>query len=234
MSVFKFKQFEVIQQNSAAKIGTDGVLHGAWAKIPPNAQRALDIGSGTGLIALMLAQRFDFLQITAVEKDEISFKEAGLNFRNSPWHERLMVIHSEIEKFTTEEKFDLIVSNPPFFNENTFAPSERRNNARNAISLSSELLISKTAELLSDTGYFSVIIPFEQEENFCFMAIRKGLFPFQILQVQGTKQSPFKRSLIAFGRSRQLIETKKMFIEKERHLYSDDYKRLTQDFYLNM
>lgn len=233
-AIFRFKQFSIQQQKSAAKVGTDSVLIGSWSPIPALCKSVLDVGTGTGVIALMIAQRTDFAKITAIEKDKEAFVEAQLNFKNSFWSTRLFANNISFEKFNTEQKFDLIISNPPFYRENYDASNPRRFNARNMESLSFGSLISKSSQFLSKNGIFSVIIPYKEKEIFLELAAENDLFPCKILNVRGNPNAPFKRILIAFQKTFQKIEIQNLTIENQRHQYTDEYTLLTRDFYLKM
>lgn len=234
MSEFKFKQFKVSQAKTAAKVGTDAVLLGAWTPHSPQIKNILDVGTGTGVISLMLAQRTQSAEITAIEIDADAFMESLTNFEQSPWASRIQCLNTDFRSFEADSTFDLIVSNPPFYTEKTLAPTHQRSIARNVIGLSFKDLIEKVNYFLNSTGVFSVIIPFTEVADFCEIARQNKLFPFRITHVRGHAKSPIKRSLLAF--SRQNIEPiiTELQIEIERHQYTADYKELTRDFYLKM
>ncbi|WLD23074.1 methyltransferase [Flavobacterium dauae] len=236
--MFQFKQFTINQDRCAMKVGTDGVLLGAWTPLYNNPYRILDIGSGTGLIALMLVQRSFAEQIDAVEIDEEAFTQCVENFENSPWADRLYCYNASLEDFTEEffeeTTYDLIVSNPPFYSENYSSGDEKRDQARFTESLPFEQLIACTEGLLSENGILSVIIPYKEEANFIKLAAEYGLYPFKICRVQGTPESEIKRSMLAFTRIPAEIDLKKLIIETQRHQYTNEYIDLTKDFYLKM
>ena len=237
MSKFQFKQFYVEQDRTAMKIGTDGVLLGAWTPIGNNPFSILDIGTGTGIIALMLAQRSAVEQIDALEIDEDAYEQATDNFENSPWNDRLFCFHAGIDEFVEEpeDEYDLIVSNPPFFSENYKSNNEQRDLARFQDAMPFEDLIEAAALLLSENGIFAVIIPFKEESTFLALAKEQELFPFKITRVKGTPTSEIKRSLLAFSRiisANFLID--ELIIETARHIYTPEYIALTKDFYLKM
>ena len=203
MSKFQFKQFSLEQDRCAMKIGTDGVLLGAWAPIENNPFSILDIGTGTGIIALMLAQRSHAEQIDALEIDEDAYEQAVDNFENSPWSDRLFCFHAGVDEFVEEpeDEYDLIVSNPPFYTEDYKTENPQRDLARFADALPFEDLIEAAALLLSENGIFSVIIPFKEEENFVAIAKEYELHPIKITRVKGNPTSEIKRSLLAFSRN---------------------------------
>lgn len=219
------------------KVGTDGVLLGAWAAIGHNPYSILDIGTGTGLIALMLAQRSSAEQIDALEIDGNAFEQAVENFEESPWNDRLFCFHASLDEFMDDledEEYDLIVSNPPFYSENVSSGNESRDKARQNQSLPFEDLVEASAVLLSETGILCVIIPFKEEQKFIGLAAVEGLFPIKITRVKGTPESEIKRSLLAFSRQKSEVGIDTFAIENARHDYTCEYKNLTQDFYLKM
>ena len=233
MSAFKFKQFEIAQDKCAMKVGTDGVLLGALTDCK-KATNILDIGCGTGLISLMLAQRNDAAVITGIEIEENAFLQSQGNFNNSKWSKRLSIIHTSLQDFSSETKFDLIVSNPPFFTDSTQANNQYRKLARSTNSLNFKELISKSKILLSENGIFSVIIPFPRKEEFINIALENKLFLSRICNVKGTANSPVKRILMEFNNSQDTILEENLVIEKERNNYTDKYIDLCKDFYLKM
>ena len=237
MSKFQFKQFSVEQDRCAMKIGTDGVLLGAWTPLENNPFSILDIGTGTGIIALMLAQRSSAEQIDALEIDEEAYEQAVDNFENSPWSDRLFCFHAGLDEFVEEpeEEYDLIVSNPPFYTEDYKTENEQRDLARFADAMPFEDLIEAAALLLSENGIFSVIIPFKEEEKFIALSNEYELYPIKITRVKGTPTSEIKRSLLAFVRDENAtFLTNELIIETARHIYTPEYIELTKDFYLKM
>ncbi len=156
---FQFKQFAVAQEHCAMKVGTDGVLLGAWAKAPLEVQTILDIGTGSGLIAMQLAQRFAEAKVWAIDIDAGAYKQACENFQNSPFADRLCVEHTALQDFQTEQKFDCIVSNPPFFTDGILPNNEMRKLARHTTNFSFELFFEKAFSLLNEQGLLSIIVP---------------------------------------------------------------------------
>lgn len=246
--MFEFKQFSIIQERSAMKVGTDGVLLGAWAPLINNPYNILDIGAGTGLISLMLAQRSHAEQIDAIEIEENAYEECVDNFENSSWGDRLFCYHAGLDEFVEElqemdeetnevemlEQYDVIVSNPPFYTEDYKTSDEARDLARFADALPFEDLVEAAYLLLSENGIFSVIIPYTAEENFIALAKQSLLFPLKITRVKGTPNSEIKRSLLAFTRIEQTPIIDELVIETARHQYTPEYIELTKEFYLKM
>ncbi|MFV8353254.1 tRNA1(Val) (adenine(37)-N6)-methyltransferase [Flavobacterium sp. XS2P14] len=237
MSKFQFKQFSVEQDRCAMKIGTDGVLLGAWTPNENNPFSILDIGTGTGVIGLMLAQRSNAQQIDALEIDEDAYEQAVDNFENSPWSDRLFCFHAGLDEFVEEpeDEYDLIVSNPPFYTEDYKTDNEQRDLARFQDSMPFEELIEAADLLMSEHGIFSVIIPFKEEENFLALAAAYELYPIKITRVKGTPTTEIKRSLLAFSRKETTVfPIDELIIETARHVYTPEYINLTREFYLKM
>ena len=235
--MFKFKQFFVEQDRTAMKIGTDGVLLGAWTPIEDNPFSILDIGTGTGIIALMLAQRSSAQQIDALEIDEEAYEEATDNFENSPWNDRLFCFHAGLDEFVEEpeEEYDVIVCNPPFYSEDYKSENKQRDLARFQDAMPFENLIEAAALLLSENGILSVIVPFKEETTFMALAKKQELFPLKITRIKGTPTSETKRSLLAFSRNEIAnFPQDELIIETSRHIYTPEYIELTKDFYLKM
>ena len=237
MFTFNFKQFSIEQNRCAMKIGTDGVLLGAWAPIEHIPNQILDIGSGTGIIALMLAQRSNAQQIDALEIEENAYEQATDNFENSPWNDRLFCFHAGLDEFMEEpeDEYDLIVSNPPFYTEDYKSKDEQRDLARFQDALPFEDLIEAADLLLSENGILAVIIPFKEEERFLALAHDFELYPTKITRVKGTPTTEIKRSLLALGRNKiDSFPIDELTIEIVRHEYTPEYIALTKDFYLKM
>ncbi|HLV92653.1 MAG TPA: methyltransferase [Aequorivita sp.] len=233
---FQFKEFTIEQNRCAMKIGTDGVLLGAWVSLETNPFSVLDIGSGTGIIALQLAQRSDAELIDALEIDEEAYEQCVDNFENSPWGDRLFCYHASLAEFAEEieDKYDLIISNPPFHSENYKTTSSSRDKARFNDSLPFDKLIESVSLLLSKEGIFAVVIPNKEEENFISMASKVKLFPTRICHVRGNESSIIKRSMIEFSFKKTTPKTENITIETSRHNYTKEYIDLVKDFYLKM
>lgn len=233
---FLFKQFKIHQDRCAMKIGTDGVLLGAWTSLEQQPLSILDIGAGTGIIALMLAQRSNADSIDAMEINEDAYEQCMENFESSDWADRLFCYHASLDEFVDEldDKYDLIVSNPPFYSEMVSSGDESRDTARQSQSMPFEELLSGVAQLMSLNGTFSTIIPYKEEEEFLNLARNFNLFPKRITRVKGNPKSEIKRSLIEFQFGDIAGTTSNLTIELERHKYTQEYVDLTKDFYLKM
>jgi tRNA1Val (adenine37-N6)-methyltransferase len=238
---FTFKQFSVNQDRCAMKIGTDGVLLGAWTPLINNPYNILDIGAGTGILSLMLAQRSNAAPnnvgiIDAIEIDEDAYEQCVENFETSPWGDKLFCFHAGLDEFVDEpeDEYDLIISNPPFYTDDYKSDNTSRDLARFEDALPFEELIEAAALLLSDNGIFSVIIPYKEEERFVSMCKELDLFPLKITRVKGTPTSEIKRSLLAFCRIEQTPLIDELVIEISRHKYTPEYIELTKEFYLKM
>ncbi len=233
---FKFKEFIVHQDRCAMKIGTDGVLLGAWVSLNNNPKSILDIGAGTGLIALQLAQRNSIANIDAIEIDAAAYEQCTENFENSPWGDRLFCYHASAQEFALEmdETYDAIVSNPPFYSEDYKTASETRDLARFNDALPFKHLVGCVYNLLSEKGIFALILPRKEEDHFIAMASEVGLFPKRICRVKGNISSEEKRSLIEFSFRSTKVEIINLTIEIERHQYTEAYINLVQNFYLKL
>lgn len=228
--------FEVRQDRCAMKVGTDGVLLGAWIKPNKNLHRILDIGTGTGLLALMLAQKSN-AKIDAIDIDESSIKQANENFHHSPWNERLTTIHCSLQHFAiqTSDKYDLIVSNPPYFSDSYKTADNSRTLARHSDeSLSFHELIDGVIRLLAPDGCFYLILPLKEGEAFEQLAFEKGLFASRITSVLTRKGKLAKRLMMAFQFIRNEKITDELIIQNENGDFSENYRMVTSDFYLGL
>jgi len=231
---FQFKQFRIIQEHSAMKVGVDGVLLGAWADTT-NAEQILDIGTGTGLIALMMAQRNSLARIDAIEVDPKAFQEAMLNIQQSPWSDRIQPEMCPFQDFAeqTSMKYDLIVSNPPFFANGIKAPLENRAQARHTDSLPLDVLISEAANLLGKNGKIAIVHPVESLQEIQQLAISNKLWISRICRVKPNPLKPDFRVLVELTNTECATKEENLMIEFENHFdYTPEYKELTKDFYL--
>ncbi|WP_339655258.1 methyltransferase [uncultured Maribacter sp.] len=232
---FRFKQFEINQGRCAMKIGTDGVLLGAWTDIS-NAESILDIGAGTGVVALMLAQRSSAEVIDAIEIDSEAYEQCVDNFEISPWGDRLYCYHAGLDEFVEEieDLYDVIVCNPPFYTESVTSGDLKRDQARQNEFLPFNELLEGVSLLISENGIFSTIIPFKEKDDFIRMAASNELFPSRCLHVRGNPAAEVKRVLLEFTKLERTCEVLDLTIEIERHVYTMDYINLTKNFYLKM
>lgn len=232
---FVFKQFKIEQDRCAMKVGTDGVLLGAWADVS-EARTLLDIGTGTGVIAVMLAQRSDNeALIHAVEIDEQAFAQAQENFTESPFAHRLTVFQDSIQHFAenTPQKYDLIVSNPPFFTGGTFSSNQDKTNVRHTVKLPHGDLLHATQKLLNKNGKFCVILPLIEGLRFVEVARSFGFFCTQKLEVRSRKDKQIERLLLQFELSEKPLTVAELVILEnfDDRIYSEAYKELTKAFY---
>lgn len=221
------------------KVGTDGELLGAWCSLENYPKTILDIGTGTGIISLMLAQRSSAISIDGVEIDKSAFEQTVDNFENSDWSDRLYCYNTSFQKFADESnnegiKYDLIVSNPPFYKEDYITKNISRNKARFSQFLSFKELIHGVSKILSKSGFFSTIIPFKEESAFIGLAQQNSLFLNKLCRVKGNKNSEIKRCLLTFSFNKKETKETNLIIENSRHKYTKEYVELTNSFYLKM
>ena len=218
------------------KVGTDGVLLGAWTPLEHNPESILDIGAGTGLLSLMLSQRSSAEIVDAIEIEDMAFEQCVENFENSPWSDRLFAYHASLQEFVeeVEDQYDLIISNPPYHSELQRSAEHNRDLARQNLFLPFPELIEGVSKLLAPKGVFAVVLPQKESASFVDHAAAKNLHSFRELSVRGNPESPVKRKLIAFRFGKSECENKELVIELERHNYTPAYIALTRDFYLKM
>ena len=253
MGIFRFRHFSVENVESAMKVNTDGVLLGALMTVRPSDRTSLDIGTGTGTIALMAAQRLSGLngriqdvpdmspdsdagtaRIVARDTDEASALEAGRNFAASPWPGMLEAVHSSLADFRTSGAytcFDHIFSNPPYYDLSLGAPDLRRNAARHTESLSYRDLIACAADIMADDGILSVILPADSELWLMRHARMSGLYPFRIVRIRTTERKKPSRIVVEFYRKRQDTPADSLLTIHDGPSYTQEYMDLTRDFY---
>jgi len=234
---FRFKQFAIFHDECAMKVGTDGVLIGAWADVA-KASSILDIGTGTGLIAIMAAQKNEFAQIYGIDIDESAYFQALKNVNLCPWKERIGVKKIALQDFQNqngENSFDAIITNPPYFVAGTKAPVQKRHIARHVAMLPHVELLKSVEILLSENGKFSIILPYQEGNNFQKLATEFSLYLTRICEVRSKKGKPVERLLMEFKKEEIPIIRKELIIQYEaRNSWTPDYIELTKAFYLKM
>ena len=228
MKPFTFKYFEIQQSKDVFRVGTDGVLLGALAHVA-HASEVLEIGTGTGLISLMLAQRNTQALFLGLDINENAALLTKTNFEHSPFYSRLKNIHHDLKTFETDKKFDLIVSNPPYFEE---SGSDKDKVARQTVELNFQQLIVASAKLLSGNGILSVIIPAEAGDVFVQAALENHLFLIRRVHIKGIENSKTKRLVLEFSWEEMPVEESDFVIEKSPRQYSDLYLELTKEFHV--
>lgn len=228
MKPFTFKQFTIQQSKEVFRVGTDGVLLGALASIE-GALSILEIGTGTGLISLMLAQRNSEAQFFGIDINKEAAELTKNNFEKSPFSLRLKNAHQDFKDFETGEKFDLIVSNPPYFEA---SDSEKDKVARQTVELNFRQLVSKSSQMLSKKGILSVIIPAEAGNDFIALAKENSLFLIRRINIKGIENSKLKRLILEFSLSEEELSESEFIIEKSPRQYSDQYLELTKEFHV--
>jgi tRNA1Val (adenine37-N6)-methyltransferase len=231
---FQFKYFSVAQDLCAHKVGTDGVLLGAWVNIGTETS-ILDIGTGSGLIALMLAQRTQQdARIDAIDIEAAEVQQAKENVLQSPWSGKISVQHAGLQEFFPEHRYELIVSNPPYFVNSLLPPDKKRRQARHTCDLSFEDLLQNTSRLLTPQGKFALILPYPEGLRFIVLAKDFGLFPLRDSTFRSRSEKPFERLLIEFSRRRQEPEHGDLILYDTGNRWSETYKKLTREFYLQV
>ncbi len=216
------------------KVGTDGVLLGAWATPSSPPKHILDIGTGTGLIAIMMAQRFEDANIIGIDIDSEAVQEATLNMANCQWYKRLSCCERSLQNANFNHSFDLIVCNPPYFKNTTTSNDERRTKARHTNSLSTNDIFKKMDVLLSSKGELMIVYPSENISDIKNSLNAFGLFLNEICWVRGNEQSKYKRLLLKISKQKKRLKENHLTIEKARHKYTDEYTLLCKDFYLKL
>jgi len=232
MSGFAFKQFKVEHDQCAMKVSTDGILLGAWADLS-GASSLLDIGTGTGLLALMCKQRVPDLKVSAVEVDKAAYQQAVQNCQQSPWPD-ISIYHQCVQQFAAETKFDCVISNPPYFNHSLKGDNAARNTARHADSLSFAELLGAFRHLSHQDSRFNLILPTTEAQLFITLAQQQGLYLNRHCQVQAMPNKPFSRSLMTFSYEQSEISTTKLCIRANDNSYTPQYQALCREFYLKM
>lgn len=233
LKAFNFKQFSVAHDRCSHKVGTDGVLLGSWVNIVETDKRILDIGTGSGLIALMLAQRTnDDVRIDAIEIEQEDTEQARENVARSPWPARISVVNTSAQKFNPQTPYDLVISNPPYFTNSLLPPAHDRKRARHTGSLGFQDLLETVARNLSPHGRFAVILPCSEAQQLMSMAKLFKLFPLRTSTFHARKHKPPERRLIEFSYSKVTPQNTEIILYEKGDHWSEDYRLLTKEFYL--
>lgn len=232
MGDFQFKQFQIRDDHSSMKVGTDSVLLGAWVNIQ-HVNSVLDIGCGSGLISQIMAQRIPHAQVVGVEIDPSSVEDAKFNINRSPWSNRLKVITEDILKYSPPHLFDLIISNPPFFKDSLKPDNQGRAGARHDLSLDLKDLLFVASNLLSSKGVFTLVFPYDREEELFNMASKFALYPHRILRSRNKPSAVIKRTFVEFYKDKsQNLRIENLNIRDVNNIYSKEYQIITSDYYL--
>ena len=229
---FSFKEFTIFQNKSAFKVGTDGVLLGTTADVTGK-KRILDIGAGTGLISIMLAQRCA-AEIVAIEPDPESFQQTCENVNLCRWNERIKVLNTDLQSYQVDsEKFDLIITNPPYFTDSLKNPDPRKSLARHNDSLTTDEILEGVSNLLEDNGLFQLIMPYVEGNIFIAGAQKYGFYCNSIMKIRPLPTAEIRRLIMTFSRERLKVTERFLTIEHgRRHEFTEEYINLTKDFYL--
>jgi len=228
---FEFKEFTIHQNNAAMKIGTDGILLGAWADLSDK-KKGIDIGSGTGVISIMLCQRNEILEIESIEVSKRAVLDAKKNIKNCKWNKRIKLKHADLKLFSTENKYDLIISNPPYFKKSLKPKDLDRLKARHENDLKLEDILKFSNQNLTKDGSLNIILPFEQKKEAIEFAKKHGLNAIRECSVYPKPNKAPHRLLIELSKTKKTLESQSLIIENDgRHNYTDNYKKLTREFY---
>jgi tRNA1Val (adenine37-N6)-methyltransferase len=235
-SYFRFKEFTIHQQQAGMKVSTDSCLFGAWCaqelrSMDPVPATILDIGTGTGLLLLMLAQQ-SMARLEGVELDLPSFEQAVENIRLSKWNDRIQLYNQDIRSFRSEIQYDLIVSNPPFYESSLKSENIQRNRALHDVGLKLDELLECVEYLLKPTGFFAVLLPFQRAEPFIQMAVNSKLYLYRRMDVRQTPMHKQFRSMLLFSKKAKDLLQQEITIKDEKQHYTNDFANLLRDYYL--
>jgi len=232
---FKFKQFTIQQAHCAMKVCTDACLFGAWVANELTAikqiSNCLDIGTGTGLLSLLLAQKTTAF-IDAVEIDKAAFDQAKENFNQSPWSERLALINTDITTFDTNKKYDCIISNPPFFEGDLKSSNSYKNAAKHDTTLTLQQLLQVVDKTLQQKGYFAILLPYHRADFFIEEAAKSTLYLTKKVLVKQTPTHEYFRAMLLFSRQQKNVSNEEIIIKNEANNYTEIFTGLLKDYYL--
>jgi tRNA1Val (adenine37-N6)-methyltransferase len=232
---FEFKQFRVGQERCAMKVTTDACIQGAWTPVLPDVKQVLDIGTGTGLLAIMLAQRSANVIIDAIEFDADAAQQAQENITASPWNDRINIIERDVRGYSFLHKYDLIISNPPFFNNSLLSNDVNKDMARHTLHLSFNDLLHVIITNLADDGYASILLPYPEYQLWNALALEAGLFEIDKLLISHTEHAPVKRVVSIFSKKEpSFVDEEKLYIKDAGQNYAQDFIDLLSPFYLNL
>ena len=234
MSGFKFKQFTIHQDKTAMKIGTDSILFGSWLQTNSSCKSILDIGTGTGLLALMMAHKNEDAKITALEIDEDAFFQAQENINNSKWGDRIDLIHTNANLWCNNRKYDLLVSNPPYFHNSLLTENSARTKARHQVDFKIENLLSLWGKFGSENSELACVLPNNQAEILIGLALKESYFLKKQTLVRSTKESKVIRQLLLFSKAKAPTDKSELCIYTFEKQYTKVYIELTKDFYLDL
>lgn len=232
---FRFKQFSVAHDRCTHKVGTDAVLLGSWVNTSETDRRILDVGTGSGVIALMLAQRTgEKTSIDAFDIHADDAQQARENAANSPWPDKITVHRAKAQTFASGSQYDLIVSNPPYFSKSLLPPDSKRSAARHTNDLPFEDLLKTVVRLLVPAGRFGVILPYAEANRFIDLAAVCGLYPFRRTHFRTRQHKPVERVLLEFSAEHITAVTSELTLYNGDNEWSDPYRELTRDFYIGL
>ena len=231
VNYFEFKEFKIIQGELGMRLSTDSVLLGAAVQIncPKN---ILDIGSGSGILSLMMAQKFKEAKITAIDIEKATFETTKLNSQNSKWADRIEAVQADLKKWKSEQKFDLIICNPPYFEKDTFSPSVQKQIARQNSMLSYKELALFSSKLMAKNAEFWCIVPYNKQQKLISAFLKQNSSPFYFMNIKSHEHKPYMRTVLGFSAKIKRPTIQNLCIYKAPKAYSEDFENLTKDFYL--
>ena len=231
---FQFKQFKIEQDKCAMKVSTDACIQGAWTPIKDDVQNVLDIGTGTGLLSLMLAQRNKQIHIDAIELDEQAAMQAKENAESCPWAERINVFHADVKAYQTKQRYDLIICNPPFFQNSLLGDSDQRNRARHTISFNYSDLLDCCEKNLSADGCASVLLPDSEYAYWQKLIEGKGWHSIETLLIKPRADVAINRVVSVISRVQQMTKEHTLIIYEQPGVYTEAFEKLLGPFYLKL
>lgn len=232
---FQFKKFRIAQDKCAMKVTTDACIQGAWTPVGQHVRRVLDIGTGTGLLSLMLAQRLPQAHIEGVEVEAAAAQQATENVSDSPWHDRIRVVQLDIAEHAPDYTYDLIICNPPFFTNSLLNPDTNKSLARHDNSMSKQMLVASVLRLLSVEGHFSILLPTQEHKLFAEIAAEQGLKCVATLEVRHRPNASVKRIISIWNKdASSTVSSEVLTIQNDDGSYTEQFRELLKAFYLNI
>jgi len=234
MGSFRFKQFTIEQDKTAMKVGTDSILLGSWLDVKSKYNFMLDVGTGTGLLALMMAQKTTNSSITALEIDLAAYHQAEINIKASPWKERIKLISTDARQWSSEDKFDLVISNPPYFSDSILSKDSSRKNARHQVGFDLEDLVKVWCIQGAEDSELACVLPVDESKKMIALVESKNYSLKNYLAVRSKPKSLPNRAIMLFSKEKAPAIKSELCIYSDKGVYTKEYIALTKDFYLGL